>query len=57
MDKEYGNIVEVEKGSPKMVKNLLLHVSIVMKNFLPSSREALLLRYEDFIPYTIFKGE
>lgn len=53
------NIVEVRK----MVKNFLLHIIIVLEKVLPSlriceaKRRALLLRHEDFIPYTIFKGE
>ena len=50
-------MVEVEK----MVKNFLLHIFIVLEKVLPSlpnaKRRALLLRHEDFIPYTIFKGE
>ena len=52
-------MVEVEK----MVKNFLLHIFIVLEKVLPSlqtykaKRRALLLGHEDFIPYTIFKGE
>lgn len=53
------NMLEVKK----MVKNFLLHIIIVLEKVLPSlriceaKRRALLLRHEDFIPYTIFKGE